>query len=52
MKIRVLELLKSEVTLAASGICPTSYGTSPDPRGTAIAVATGFWQPWLNYPDI
>ena len=48
MKKRVLALLASEVTLADSGLCPTSYGSKADPRGTAVAVATGFWQPWLN----
>ena len=50
MKARVLELLASEVTVAASGLCPTPLGSKPDPRGTAVAVATGFWQPWLKDP--
>eukprot|EP00966_Prymnesium_polylepis_P061007 1414789-Prymnesium_polylepis.1 len=48
MKSRLLELLASEVTLADSGLCPTSLGSKSDPRGTAVAVATGFWQPWLG----
>ena len=44
---RILQLLEKEVTVKASDICPTSLGSTPDPRGTAKAVATGFWQPWL-----
>jgi len=48
MKARLFELQASEVTLAESGLCPTSVGTKPDPRGTAEAMATGFWQPWLD----
>ena len=45
---RLVELLKGEVTLADSGLCPTPLGSKPDARMTALAIATGFWQPWLN----
>ena len=45
---RLVELLAGEVTLADSGLCPTPLGTKPDARMTALAIATGFWQPWLN----
>ena len=51
MQARLLELLSSEVTVAESGLCPTSEGTKNDPRGAALAKATGFWQPWLNNDD-
>ena len=47
MTARVHELLRGEVTLKESGLCPTEYGSHPDPRCTAKAKATGFWQPWL-----
>ena len=48
MKRRILTLLKGEVTLAASGLCPRAdIGTRPDPRMVALAKKTGFWQPWL-----
>ena len=48
MKSRILELLKGEVTLASSGLCPTSLGTQPDTRMTAKARQSGFWEPWLE----
>lgn len=48
MKDRVLELLKGEVTLADSGLCPTDTGTNPDPKMTQLARQTGFWEPWLT----
>ena len=41
---------KTEVTVEASGLCPTSYGIKPDPRCGAKAIATGWWQPWLADP--
>ena len=47
MQARILELLKGEVTLADSGLCPTSIGTKPDVKMTAKARALGFWVPWL-----
>jgi len=48
MTSRLLELAGSEVTVAESGLCPTSYGSRPDPRCKAKAKATGFWEPWLK----
>lgn len=48
MSSRLLELLDGEVTVAASGLCPTSYGSREDPRCRAKAQATGFWEPWLQ----
>lgn len=48
MHARLLELLEGEVTVKASGLCPTPLGSHPDPRMTALAVQTGFWQPWLS----
>lgn len=50
MTSRLFELAKGEVTVAESGICPTSYGSRPDPRCKAIAKKTGFWEPWLQEP--
>ena len=47
MKSRILELLKGEVTLQASGLCPTKLGTKPDPAMTRAARKVGFWVPWL-----
>ena len=47
MQSRVLELLKSEITLESSGLCPTSMGTKHDPRMTEKARGLGFWVPWL-----
>ena len=44
---RLMELGKSEVTVAASGLCPTQYGSHNDPRCGAKARETGFWEPWL-----
>ena len=37
-----------EVTLAESGLCPRPIGTKPDPRMTAKARQSGFWEPWLE----
>lgn len=37
----------SEVSVPASGLCPTKYGSSIDPRCAAKANETGFWVPWL-----
>lgn len=48
MMARVLELLKGEVTVAESGLCPTSTGSKPDPKCKEKAMETGFWEPWLN----
>ena len=48
MKARILELLKTEVTVEKSGLCPTPCGSTADPRCTQIAKDTGFWQPWLS----
>jgi hypothetical protein len=48
LKARLEELGKSEVTVEASGLCPTSYGSHSDPRCRAKANETGFWEPWLN----
>ena len=47
LQARLTELAKSEVTVDASGLCPTQYGTHGDPRCGAKAKATGFWEPWL-----
>ena len=47
MKSRILDLLKGEVTLADSNICPRETGTKCDPKMTAKARQTGFWEPWL-----
>jgi hypothetical protein len=44
---RLLELGRSEVSVEASGLCPTHYGSHNDPRCVAKANATGFWEPWL-----
>jgi hypothetical protein len=48
LKARIQELMASEVTVEEAELCPTKMGSLPDPRGTAVAVASGFWQPWLN----
>ena len=45
---RLMALLEGEVTVGASGLCPTPLGTQVDPRMSSLAAATGFWQPWLN----
>ena len=52
MKARILELLKTEVTVEKSGLCPTPCGSTADPRCTQIAKDTGFWQPWLTGASI
>lgn len=44
----ILNEAKSEVTVNASGICPTKYGTQPDPRCNTHAAQIGFWEPWLD----
>ena len=45
---RLMTLLEGEVSVAASGLCPTPLGTKVDARMSALAAATGFWQPWLT----
>ena len=45
---RLMALLEGEVTVAASGLCPTALGTQVDARMSALAAQTGFWQPWLS----
>ena len=52
LRARIFSLLDSEVTVADSGLCPTSYGATPDPRGTAKAIETGFWEPWLAKEEL
>lgn len=47
MSARILELLKGEVTLEDSDLCPTSIGSKVDPRSLASAKSLGFWVPWL-----
>merc|ERR1712034_87758 len=47
---RLVELAQGEVTLQASGLCPTKAGSKPDPECLARAEATGFWEPWLKDP--
>jgi len=47
-----MELLKGEVTLKASGLCPTPLGTGEDQRSAAAARALGFWEPWLPPIDV
>eukprot|EP00037_Helgoeca_nana_P018477 m.176803 g.176803 ORF g.176803 m.176803 type:complete len:685 (-) comp24460_c0_seq1:2944-4998(-) len=47
MSARILELLKSEVTVKESNLCPTPLGSKSDERSAASAKALGFWVPWL-----
>eukprot|EP00040_Diaphanoeca_grandis_P004497 m.29078 g.29078 ORF g.29078 m.29078 type:complete len:692 (+) comp16037_c0_seq1:36-2111(+) len=47
MSARILELLKGEVTMQDSDLCPTSIGSAVDRRSLASAKALGFWVPWL-----
>jgi len=47
MKARVLVLLQGEVTMAASGLCPTPTGSGPDQKSHQMAEMLGFWTPWL-----
>jgi hypothetical protein len=46
----VAQYAKSEVTVAEAGLCPTEYGTQPDPRcaEAATKITPPFWVPWLN----
>jgi arylsulfatase A-like enzyme len=44
-----VEEAATEVSVNASGLCPTQYFDRDDPRCLAKAEATGWWQPWL--PD-
>jgi hypothetical protein len=41
---------KTEVSVQAAGLCPTSHGTKSDPRCAAAAaeVSPPFWVPWLK----
>ena len=48
MSARIDELAKSEVTLEASGLCPTASGSHPDPLCNEKAKETGFWMPWCR----
>ena len=52
MKSRILELLATEVTVKDSNICPTKYGSKPDPGCTDIARQSGFWQPWRDLTEL
>ena len=45
---RLAELQKSEVSVAASGLCPFSTGSHSDPNCGHIAEKTGFWLPWCD----
>lgn len=47
MSARIHELLKGEVTLKESGLCPTAIGSGEDHRSAVAAKASGFWEPWL-----
>jgi len=47
MMARLNELVKGEVTLKASGLCPTPLGSKSDQRSAVSARALGFWEPWL-----
>ena len=40
----------SEVSIEASGLCPTQYGTGNDPRcaEAAAKITPPFWVPWLK----
>lgn len=35
-----------QVTVDASGLCPTPYGSRIDPGCGALAESLGFWEPW------
>ena len=47
MMARLKVLVKGEVTLVASNLCPTPLGSKGDQRSADSAKSLGFWEPRL-----